>query len=163
WFFEAFHYLQEDLGPSFNALVGLWVAYERKNNWRNPHKLAGLAAKNTPEVLLAWRKNSRRPFPRVDQSGLCTPEFVAEVWTWWATLQPQWRSVDHGGRPLPFERFGGDMSPLEKHGRNGWVCLLVCVKWWGVGLRTMPAEDRGSQVNDWLIILADMAKMLQQL
>ncbi|KAJ3831212.1 hypothetical protein F5878DRAFT_549817, partial [Lentinula raphanica] len=163
WFFEAFHYLQADLGPRYHVLVYLWVAFERKNSWNNPHKLAGLSANKTPDALLAWRKNSRRPCPKVDQSGLCTPEFATDVWAWWATLQPQWRSFDPDGRPLPFENFGGDMAPLDKHGRNGWVCLLVCVKWWGIGLQTLSADDRETQTKDWLAIIADMTKMLQQL
>ncbi|KAJ3816404.1 hypothetical protein F5880DRAFT_1494331, partial [Lentinula raphanica] len=89
--------------------------------------------------------------------------FVAELWAWWATLQPQWRSVDNDGKPLPFEDFGDDMAPLNKHGKNGWLCLLVCVKWWGNGLQTLLDNEQVSQTKDWLVLVADMTKMLQRL
>ncbi|KAJ3965931.1 hypothetical protein EV361DRAFT_809875, partial [Lentinula raphanica] len=163
WFFDAFHYLHADLGPQYNALIRLWVAFERKSSFDTPHKLAGLAAAKSPVVLSFWRKNRRRLLPKVDESGLCSPEFVAELWAWWATLQPQWRSVDNDGKPLPFEDFGDDMAPLNKHGKNGWLCLLVCVKWWGNGLQTLLDNEQVSQTKDWLVLVADMTKMLQRL
>ncbi|KAJ3841889.1 hypothetical protein F5878DRAFT_609182 [Lentinula raphanica] len=163
WFFDAFHYLKADLGPQYNTLIRLWVAFERKSGFDTPHKLAGLAAAKSPVVLSVWRKNRRRFLSKVDQSGLSTPEFVAELWAWWATLQPQWRTVDNDGKPLPFDDFGDDMAPLDKHGKNGWLCLLVCVKWWGNGLQTLLDNEQVSVTKDWLVLVADMTKMLQQL
>ncbi|KAJ3756601.1 hypothetical protein EV361DRAFT_780988, partial [Lentinula raphanica] len=163
WFFDAFHYLQANLGPQYEALVTLWLAFERKNHWRNPYKVSGFPADKTPAVLLLWKKNSRRPLSEVERSGLCSPDFIAQTWAWWASLQPQWRSIDKEGKPLPFSEFEGDMARLETHGKNGWLCLLVCVKWWGKGLQNTLFDDQESRINDWLAIIADMQKMLQKL
>ncbi|KAH7875033.1 uncharacterized protein C8R40DRAFT_1046018, partial [Lentinula edodes] len=89
--------------------------------------------------------------------------FVQEVWAWWANLQPDWRSLDENGLPMPFEEFGDDLSSLNKHGRNAWVGLLACLKWWKVGLGYHIADDNEAPVNEWLAIIADMTRMLDRL
>ncbi|KAJ3912082.1 hypothetical protein F5877DRAFT_54550, partial [Lentinula edodes] len=163
WFFEAFHYLNVALGPQYLALFQKWMQYERKAHWLNPHKLAGFSPEKRPSVLLSWMKNRPRPLPKVDKRGFFTPTFIEEVAAWWASLQPQWRLLDENGTPTPFDSFGDDMSPLNKHGRNAWVGLLACIKWWGIGLKCSVADDHEVHLNEWLNIIADMTKMLGKL
>ncbi|KAJ3888838.1 hypothetical protein GG344DRAFT_16967, partial [Lentinula edodes] len=163
WFFEAFHYLNVKLGPQYLVLLQKWVEYERKACWLNPHKLAGFSPEKRPSVLLSWMKNRPRPLPKVDKKGFFTPKFAEEVVAWWASLQPQWRLLDKNGLPTPFEKFGDDLSPLNKHGRNAWVGLLACIKWWGLGLVCCVADDKEIHFEKWLIIIADMTRMLGKL
>ncbi|KAF8825406.1 hypothetical protein HHX47_DHR7000159 [Lentinula edodes] len=163
WFFEAFHYLNTALGPQYIGLLQEWVDYERKHHWLNPHKLAGFSPEKRPTVLLDWMKNRPRPLPKVDKRGFFTPNFAEEVWAWWASLQPQWRLLDEGGLPVSFEQFGDDLSPLNKHGRNAWVGLLACIKWWGIGLKHYASDDHELYLSSWHSIVADMAKMLGKL
>ncbi|KAF8830846.1 hypothetical protein HHX47_DHR2001109 [Lentinula edodes] len=99
----------------------------------------------------------------IDKRGFFTPTFIEEVAAWWASLQPQWRLLDENGTPTPFDSFGDDMSPLNKHGRNAWVGLLACIKWWGIGLKCSVADDHEVHLNEWLNIIADMTKMLGKL
>ncbi|KAJ3901942.1 hypothetical protein F5879DRAFT_806316 [Lentinula edodes] len=163
WFLEAFHYLNVELGPQYLVLLQKWIDYKRKACWLNPHKLAGFSPEKQPSVLLSWMKNRPRPLPKVDKRGFFTPKFAEEVAAWWASLQPQWRSLDKNGLPSPFEEFGDDLSPLDKHGRNAWVALLACIKWWGVGLEYCVADDRGLHLEKWFTIIADMTRMLGKL
>ncbi|KAJ3889197.1 hypothetical protein GG344DRAFT_52141, partial [Lentinula edodes] len=162
WFFEAFHYLNMALEPQYLELLQIWMDYERKTGWHNPHKLAGFSPEKRPSVLLAWMKNRPRPLPKVDTKGFFTPKFVENVWAWWASLQPDWRLLDKNGLPMPFEEFGHDFSPLDKHGKNAWVGLLACLKWWRVGLECHD-HDNEVYIDDWLTIIADMTRMLGKL
>ncbi|KAJ3738200.1 hypothetical protein EV360DRAFT_58340, partial [Lentinula raphanica] len=86
--------------------------------------------------------------------------FAKEVWTWWVSLQPSWRSVD-GQKPVPLqEDVGHDWIKLDKSGRNGWYGLLACVKWWGTGIQHTNLKNRHQLELDWLAMLEDMRSTL---
>ncbi|KAJ3925252.1 MAG: hypothetical protein NXY57DRAFT_907311, partial [Lentinula lateritia] len=159
WFCEAFDYLNVDLGSQYADLFMHWIQFERRHGWKNSHNRAGLDKTHRPAELNKWIRNRRfrRQLLEVDENGLCTPAFGDSVWLWWVSLQPHWRALDSNGVPAAFEEFGDDWSTLNKHGRNGWLGLLACVKWWGQGF------DPDGDKKRWHELVADMVKMLNGL
>ncbi len=53
---------------------------------------------------------------------------------WWLKLQPGWRQVTTKDQLEPIKVFKDDWQTLDKFSNNGWVCLLVSLKWWGAAL-----------------------------
>lgn len=153
WFPAAFQYLNQDLGQDYAALIESWVTLERCKNWAYSAK--GIAAKNRPKELSYWITNYRynRPGndPRLQEDDLV--RFGKSFLVWWNSLQPQ--------RNLPGEHdVGKEWGSLNMSGRNSWLSIIVCLKWWGMKL----GDDRMSSSGDkWRLAVQDVLLTLNDL
>ncbi|KAJ3891176.1 hypothetical protein F5879DRAFT_990587 [Lentinula edodes] len=165
WFYDAFIYLNVDLGTHYSKLLCRWVEHERKNQWICPNDYReGFGKPHRPLLCNKWIRNRRyyRFQAEVDKDGCSTTEFTSEVWDWWIALQPKRQSL--GGLIPPVDT--EVENPLDKHGKHGWPVLLACVKWWAIGLQhhfNDDSDDSEEQKDKWVTLVGDMTKTLEGL
>lgn len=75
---------------------------------------------------------------------------------WWASLQPSWRDLGAGNRLSQISVMGDDWKSLNVPGKNGWLSIMACLKWWGV----YAAEKEKAQ---WVEVVEDVLMMLNGL
>ncbi|EIW77719.1 hypothetical protein CONPUDRAFT_156906 [Coniophora puteana RWD-64-598 SS2] len=118
----------------YTQLLEEWLRLEQSADFASPQGPAGmLDSKERPREVHWWIARKRlftvRPsIPDVDK-------FAGQWWKWWVRLQPEWREIaaPSGPSPSPLPRHGldGDWSALDKPGINGFLSVVVCLKWWG--------------------------------
>ncbi|KAH7872788.1 uncharacterized protein C8R40DRAFT_1173184 [Lentinula edodes] len=166
WFYDAYIYLNVDLGSRYLKLLCRWVEHERKNQWICPNDYReGFGKFRRPSLCNKWIRNRRyyRFQADVDKEGCSTTKFSSEVWDWWSTLQPKCEPVTEGGISTAVDGSEVVLNPLNKHGKHGWPVLLACVKWWAVGLQHYFDDDREEQKGKWDALVEDMIKTLEGL
>ncbi|KAJ3709688.1 hypothetical protein C8R42DRAFT_584982, partial [Lentinula raphanica] len=160
WFADAFSYLNIDLGPQWREVVTTWVEFERVFGWaKTPsHHPRAFPALLRPKELSHWIGNCRyeRKGSEPVFDDLSFVEFIDKFWNWWASIQPEWRGLDMGSRPAPVSCYGSDWKTLNIHGKNGWLSVLACLKWWGVYI----GNDGGERRQEWLKAVRDVHVML---
>ncbi len=161
WFTDAFECLTAvNLGEDYIALVEKWTALERTNRWATSR--LGLTKAGRPTKLSKWIRNSRKQTSEPDLSGDLI-KFTNSVWDWWLRLQPSWRCATTKDQLKPIELFGDDWQTLNVCGKNGWLCLLVTLKWWGTALLHQSGDEREGLQDDWLRAVHDISMMLDGL
>ena len=161
WFREAFYQLTAvDLGESYTGLVEKWIDFETENHWV-PNNKSGFGPKSRPIEISAWIKSSRKREPCLTKDTVVG--FANRFWDWWLKLQPTWRCVSTKEHLRPVEIFGDDWESLNRPGKNGWLCLLASVKWWGLALTQQNMDMEKELRNDWLKAICDMTMMLDGL
>ncbi|KAJ7805262.1 hypothetical protein B0H14DRAFT_2268733, partial [Mycena olivaceomarginata] len=69
--------------------------------------------------------------------------FGRQFWAWWVDINPEWRT-----KQQPMMR--GDSpswTSLDFHGQNGFLNVMVCLKWWRDVMKT-PSPDWEEAVDD---------------
>lgn len=163
WFRKAFVYLNVDLGTEYLDLVSKWVDLERSTAWESHTK--GLGTDNRPSALSSWQKKRYvNPEPKVSDASFVTT-FSGDVWKWWRSLQPRWRFLGPAEKPsLPDLKVArSDWTTLDKKGVNGWFGIMVCLKWWGTGLKFCAPKEQVELTEDWLRVMRDISAMLDGL
>jgi hypothetical protein len=71
-----------------------------------------------------------------------------EWWAWWKGINPGWRMRD--GELL--QEGNGAWDVLRCPGQNGFLNIIVCLKWWYCSMET-PSEAWMSAVGDvdWVL------------
>ncbi|THU95289.1 hypothetical protein K435DRAFT_666642, partial [Dendrothele bispora CBS 962.96] len=165
WFKDAFVYLNVDLGGEYRLLVTRWVELARSHGWKNSRQR--LPTSGRPDELKKWiqsgRYRTKQTAPKINPTSL--PAFVEQVWQWWILMQPTWRHLAKGGRPVPLDELVnvGSLQSLDISGPNGWLSILACAKWWGLILRNHVADKEGVKTNDWLRAVADFSNTLKHI
>ncbi|KAJ3765625.1 hypothetical protein FB446DRAFT_602019, partial [Lentinula raphanica] len=163
WFPDAFAYLNVALGERWIELLTSWIQFERVSEWvKAPTKgPRALAATHRPRQLSRWITNCRYSRtgnePAFEERSL--RRFVDEFWHWWTSLQPEWRGLGQGNKPAAVLSYGDDWKSLNIPGKNGWLSVLVCLKWWGLYVMEHDAEGQ----MQWLIAVEDVHMMLKGL
>ncbi|THU94029.1 hypothetical protein K435DRAFT_669150, partial [Dendrothele bispora CBS 962.96] len=145
WFPAAFKYLNVDLGVEFIELLRRWVEFERFFGWSYTRE--GLASSNRPQELSNWIKSGRYKAkyggsgPKL--TGIARKQFSSALDVWWHSLKPK----------------GDNWTLLNHHGPNGWLSLLVGLKWWGLAMENEELEAK----KEWLDIVLDMSMILDAL
>ncbi|KAJ3779031.1 hypothetical protein FB446DRAFT_630977, partial [Lentinula raphanica] len=160
WFFDAFSYLNVDLGPHWKDLLTVWVQFERLSNWvkkpsKNPRAFPALFR---PKELTHWISNCRYERKGAEPTFETTSlgPFIDQFWSWWTSMQPGWRPLDAGNKPAPITSYGSDWKVLSVCGKNGWLSVLACLKWWGLHVANV-----GDGKDRWLEALTDVLQMLR--
>ncbi|KAJ4001078.1 hypothetical protein F5050DRAFT_1708473 [Lentinula boryana] len=156
WFPATFKYLNQDLGEDYITLLVNWVNFERSRGWVSSVK--GLACNMRPKVLSKWILNCR-----YDRTGN-EPDFADEddlrhfcksFMFWWNTLQNSCRLVE--GLTA-----GKKWESLDRSGKNGWLSVLACLKWWGMALGEQDDRE-GSKGCEWRTVVKDASLVLNSL
>ena len=83
-------------------------------------------------------------------------KYGQQWWSWWGSLQPEWRMRNHTGRPV----IGGcgEWEVLKKPGKNGLRIVLLSLAWWGLRAKDRTLEDFSSAaLKEWSSAAKDVA------
>ena len=154
WFSSGLEMLQSPEIPSgerWMVLVELWVAFEKKEGFK---ERGFLAAKERPECVSEWIRRGRPPTWRPAITAVSKLELAFR--TWWVSLQPKWRVSENG--TIITADSDGDWDVLRKPGVNGLLSVLVALFYWG-GIAKRTAKQR----NAWAACVEDCILVLRQL
>jgi hypothetical protein len=99
-----------------------------------------------PVQVGAWVQRARSGKPDIKDV-----EEFAQSWTrWWQEINPLWRK---GITPMP--RIDGCWSSMDLPGPNGFLNVLVCLKWWRERLQE-ESEGWKEAVGDVKWVLTKM-------
>ncbi|KAJ7511760.1 hypothetical protein B0H11DRAFT_2214638 [Mycena galericulata] len=132
-------------GTTWTALIELWWALEERNAFESPPK--GPRGANRPKQVGDWVQRARIGTPRIPD----LKEFVNKWWAWWTSINPSWRRVN--GKLV--QEGTGPWTELEFPGPNGFLNVVVCLKWW----RGKLAEGN----EEWEKAVSDVSWVLSQM
>jgi hypothetical protein len=78
--------------------------------------------------------------------------FGIAVETWWQKINPPWRVAN--GKLL--KNRDGDWSAVDIPGKNGFLNVLICLKWWHDAARGKPGRE-------WTEMVKDVGDVLEQI
>ncbi|KAJ7337612.1 hypothetical protein DFH08DRAFT_639345, partial [Mycena albidolilacea] len=120
WAWKARALLEEkNFGPEWMEMVEVWFQCKEKKGFVSPTK--GVAAKLRPVQVGAWVQRARTGKPDIKD----VEEFAASWTKWWQEINPPWRK---GIVPMPCT--DGCWSSMDLPGPNGFLNVLICLKWW---------------------------------
>ncbi|KAJ7734865.1 hypothetical protein B0H16DRAFT_1327340 [Mycena metata] len=73
-------------------------------------------------------------------------------WDWWHAINPEWRRVSDGGLTRDGD---GSWDELRCPGQNGFLNVVVCLKWWRLAA--------GTESGDWVRGVDDVRWVMQQM
>ncbi|KAJ3833446.1 hypothetical protein F5878DRAFT_546568, partial [Lentinula raphanica] len=118
----------------------------------------GIACKSRPKELTRWiingRYSRRGNEPRFGWSELAI--FGKSFVDWWTTLKQSSLEPQRHGQG----RKGNGWGTLDVSGKNGWFSIVVCLKWWGMGLGEHREDALGF---DWRHSVNDVRCTLNKL
>ncbi|KAF8169308.1 hypothetical protein K438DRAFT_1552107, partial [Mycena galopus ATCC 62051] len=106
-------------GVAWSALVRQWFLREEGKGFITPVK--GHSTKLRPAQVEAWVQRARNGVPDIKD----VLAFAAEWAVWWEDINPPWRKGSH---PMP--KTDGDWTVMNLPGQNGFLNVLICLKWW---------------------------------
>ncbi|KAJ7449741.1 hypothetical protein B0H11DRAFT_1928524 [Mycena galericulata] len=130
------------MGTNWAVLLQLWWKLEESSSFQTSTKTH--PAKRRPKQVGVWVKNARVGTPDLSPQG-----FGREWWGWWESINPEWRL-----REGKLVREGeGDWGQLRCPGANGFLNVIICLKWW------RDAMEEGSE--EWELAVADVTWVLE--
>ncbi|KAK7448103.1 SERTA domain-containing protein 3 [Stygiomarasmius scandens] len=155
WFHQAFNYVDVDLGPEYADFIVKWIEFERFHLWKKTN--GRLATSKRPKDITDWINGGRYPprykGPRIELDF--ASRFSKDMQEWWISLQLP--------TPLNPEECNDDWASLNKSGLNGWFSVVVGLKWWGHGLRSLQGENLGRSTREWVAMVGDATVALEKL
>jgi hypothetical protein len=95
-----------------------------------------------------WVKNARKGLPPVVADVM-----EVEWWAWWKAINPKWRKWDDNGRVL--REGSGAWGALNCPGQNGFLNVIVCLKWWAGAMETVS--------DAWKRAVADVRWVMKEM
>ncbi|KAJ6467619.1 hypothetical protein C8R47DRAFT_990325 [Mycena vitilis] len=138
---------EEDAGFAGTVSTGVYVAERQRLTSNAQNK--GHPAKKRPTQIRDWVGRARNPnytpaIPNVEKYG-------EEWWEWWVDINPAWRQ-----KKRPMKRGNGpSWSCLDLNGPNGFLNVLMGLKWWRDKLEDASPE--------WEEAVDDVTWVLQQM
>lgn len=150
---RALAFLSAQLGPEYEDFVNLWSSFEDRTAQSS---MRILSRSKRPEAFISWSKSPLRGrWLDIEMNPSFVLPFSQSVRTWWESFQPTFQN-EGGLRPT-------DVDALDKMGFHGWFSLVVCMKWWGMGLVEYEGADRDQLSEGWKTLMKEMCKTLQAL
>ncbi|KAJ7691079.1 hypothetical protein B0H16DRAFT_1246289, partial [Mycena metata] len=131
-------------GGEWIKLVEVWWASEKSTQFVSTNK--GLSAIGRPEEIKLWVKYARKGTPLVRD----VTAFVTSWRTWWKSINPTWR-VDAEGELRQAEE--GEWTTLEAPGANGFLNVLIGLRWW---------KEKAGDDPEWANSVADVTWVLER-
>ncbi|KAJ7164852.1 hypothetical protein C8R43DRAFT_850120, partial [Mycena crocata] len=129
----------------WNALVGVWWKMESGTRFVSPTK--GLPTTHRPGQIHTWIKCARKGTPKLGPVQV----LAANVQQWWASINPEWRTKAEGFEFTKEE--GGSLESLRCPGANGFLSVLIALKWWG--------EQKND--DEWKSAVTDVTWVIERL
>ncbi|KAJ6451813.1 hypothetical protein C8R47DRAFT_916658, partial [Mycena vitilis] len=96
-------------------------------------------AKKRPKEVKDWVGRARHYTPTIADADA----FGEVWWDWWVDINPSWR-----GKRRPMNRFeGSSWSCMDYPGQNGFLNILMCLKWWRDAMET-ESRDWKDAIED---------------
>ncbi|KAJ7507609.1 hypothetical protein B0H11DRAFT_1664186, partial [Mycena galericulata] len=130
------------LGAGWKGLVDLWWKLEESTKFATSVK--SHPPRLRPKQVGVWVKNARKGTPALEVGA-----FSKQWWVWWRAINPDWRERE--GDLL--KDGDGNWGVMECPGQNGFLNVLICLKWWGDRLEGDSREDWEQAVGDvrWVL------------
>ncbi|KAJ7053257.1 hypothetical protein C8F01DRAFT_943388, partial [Mycena amicta] len=112
------------LGKAWTALVEQWYAREKATNFVKAAGFKSSKQNPRPKQVSEWVNSGRRASfkPRISNASA----FGQVVVQWWYDVNPEWRRQSK----WTLLKQAGDYRSLEVPGPNGFLNILICLKWW---------------------------------
>ncbi|KAJ7719858.1 hypothetical protein B0H14DRAFT_2412066 [Mycena olivaceomarginata] len=133
-----------ELGPDWEKVVEIWWCLEASSKFATSTKAHPTTKR--PKAVGVWVKNARKGVP------LDIGNMEEEEWGWWKAINPKWRL--HDGELLAGEQ-NGTWDALRCPGQNGFLNVIVCLKWWRSSMET-PSDG-------WTRAVADVTWALEKM
>ncbi|KAJ7059933.1 hypothetical protein C8F01DRAFT_989050, partial [Mycena amicta] len=108
------------------------------------------ATKGRPDALDWWIGRGRKGIPAVGN----VKSFGQAIEAWWRAINPVWRRPKDPKEKMN-RKGNGPWVELEWPGPNGFLGVLICLKWWAEKLEK-PVEDA-----EWVDIVEDVTWVLE--
>jgi hypothetical protein len=83
-------------------------------------------------------------------------QFGRDFSQWWIDINPTWRNQD-----LPMGRYtDGPWDVVDVPGRNGFLNVVMCLKWWGDAL---GGTEQAAVSKEWMESVRDVCFVLDWL
>ncbi|KAJ6455548.1 hypothetical protein C8R47DRAFT_996725, partial [Mycena vitilis] len=102
-------------------------------------------AKLRPRQVSYWINRARKSTPAIEDATA----FGEEWWGWWIDINPSWRKT-----VLPMGRVDGSWTYIDYPGQNGFLNVLMCLKWW---------RDTAGATGRWIEGVKDVVWVLQKM
>jgi hypothetical protein len=137
-----------DWGYEWLRCVREYIQFQRRGGFPDAGASFPSATDIRPPEIAVWMKNRRlwKDVELIDEVG-----FKRQWWAWWISLQPDSRIFDNKNNASP-PTIDMDWAKLEKHGRNGFLLIMLALTWWG------KASGRS---DGWLKAVGDVTLALR--
>ncbi|KAJ7604790.1 hypothetical protein DFH06DRAFT_1020621, partial [Mycena polygramma] len=136
-------------GVLWDQVVEMWWAHEKAAAFDGPGK--GPMAKMRPKQVSGWVGRARTGGPNPPVGDILS--FAVGWWKWWVALNPPWRQTNDGRRLK--QEGQGEWGAAAQTGPNGFLNVLICLRWWRDELR--------DEVEEWKEALEDVAWALTEI
>ncbi|KAF8202093.1 hypothetical protein K438DRAFT_1581800, partial [Mycena galopus ATCC 62051] len=99
-----------------------------------------------PAQVKAWVQRARTGVPDIKDAGCFAKEWAA----WWQDINPLWWKSSN---PMP--KTDGDWTVMDLSGQNGFLNVLIFLKWWRERLK--------DEFPEWVEAVADVTWVLQKM
>ncbi|KAJ7435093.1 hypothetical protein B0H11DRAFT_1756501, partial [Mycena galericulata] len=134
----------KDFGAPWASLVEQWWAKEKGSGFVAPTK--SHSARLRPAQVHQWVKTARKTTPAI----LSVEAFAKEWSAWWIDINPAWRKTQ-----LPMAKADGPWGYLDFPGQNGFLNVIICLKWWREKL-DVESQEWKEAVEDVTWVLSRM-------
>ncbi|KAJ6450010.1 hypothetical protein C8R47DRAFT_941143, partial [Mycena vitilis] len=132
-------------GAPWTALIQSWYKREEAAGFEGTRQ-AHSATKRPGEVTY-WVSRARKGTPKLGS----TDEFGKTWWGWWIDINPRVR-----GEQRPLQRVDvTDWEGMDLYGQNGFLNVLVTLKWWRDALET--------ETSEWMEAVDDVTWVIEKL
>ncbi|KAF8142758.1 hypothetical protein K438DRAFT_1634873 [Mycena galopus ATCC 62051] len=133
------------MGAVWGEVVDLWWALEEGEKF--PTRTKSHPTTDRPKAVGVWVKNARKGVPDIGTVA----EMEKQWWVWWKGINPSWRVRD--GELV--QMGDGNWDVLRCPGQNGFLNILVCLKWWFLRMDT-PSDAWARALVDVKWVLTKM-------
>ncbi|KAJ7713795.1 hypothetical protein B0H16DRAFT_1341044, partial [Mycena metata] len=101
-------------------------------------------AKKRPEQVHAWVSRARNVEPEIKN----LKSFIKDFKAWWVDINPAWCKTS-----LPMKKQAtGPWTSMDIPGPNGFLNVLMCLKWWRGAMDDESEEWRESLEDvEWVL------------
>ncbi|KAJ7025305.1 hypothetical protein C8F04DRAFT_1269332 [Mycena alexandri] len=131
----------EGWGGEWMKVTGLWWALEKSTQFAS----SGFSTNGRPTEIGHWVKCVRKGTPNIGDVGA----FASSWQGWWKRINPKWRVAADG---VLMQAEQGEWTELEKLGVNGFLSVLIALRWW---------KEVGGDA-DWAKSVADVTWVLER-
>lgn len=150
---DIFEYLNKVQDPRFRQVLFQYINFETNDK---SGASGSLPTKKRPVEIGQWSSRARpASLPEFTEGGRALSAFADSVLTWWGSIQPPWRSFEHG---TVSRKIQGDWGALHAPRVNGMLNIVVLAYWWVQALEQQ--NTKGTVRTDYEFFADDVAWVL---